>query len=212
MATTVTIAPERAANVLGVEGTFSPRVAFSDWRDTWMQQSFSAVRETATHRCTILLRLDDCMHAGVNTFYMTLVLRELNSPHHRIRSRLAEDSLGRFFPELLHLHRWLNMSREGSRHYFTGTLQAAREARIYHHLCKKTQDTRAKIDASLVYMRATALWPDATNEDLLQPESRLLVALKRRLPTIIAEFEKDMTALGFQLLAPPVPETALCQL
>lgn len=45
--------------------------------------------------------------------------------------------------------------------------------------------------------RATAVWPDASDEILCLPKELLKIELLKRLPNLIAEFKMDMESLGF---------------
>lgn len=54
--------------------------------------------------------------------------------------------------------------------------------------------------------RRSAIWPDATDEELSAEPKELRVALEARLPDLIAEFRADMESCGF-LWAPPVTES-----
>lgn len=50
-------------------------------------------------------------------------------------------------------------------------------------------------DRELALARSTAVWPDATDEELLSPD--LEGKLKARLPRLMEAFKQDMEALGF---------------
>ena len=56
-------------------------------------------------------------------------------------------------------------------------------------------DERSAKEANLNHARSSAVWPDATDEDLLAPglESRLLA----RLPRVMEEFKEAVESLGF---------------
>ena len=45
--------------------------------------------------------------------------------------------------------------------------------------------------------RRTAVWPDATDEELCQERPQLEAALKARLPALLAEFKQAMLEIGF---------------
>lgn len=47
--------------------------------------------------------------------------------------------------------------------------------------------------------RETAVWPDATDEQLSLPREQLTALLVERLPGLLQQFRADMTALGFNL-------------
>ncbi len=52
-------------------------------------------------------------------------------------------------------------------------------------------------DRELDKARATAVWPDATDEELMVDKEELEKRLKERLPQLIKDFEADMRAVGF---------------
>lgn len=49
----------------------------------------------------------------------------------------------------------------------------------------------------LAAARASAIWPEATDEQLCLPEEQLTELLNARLPALMAEFRKDIEAFGF---------------
>jgi hypothetical protein len=57
--------------------------------------------------------------------------------------------------------------------------------------------TDSKQARELDHARSSAVWPDATDEQLTVEPSELKLVLEARLPGLMAEFRKDMEELGF---------------
>lgn len=55
----------------------------------------------------------------------------------------------------------------------------------------------------LTAARSIAVWPDATDEELMQEPEALKEALAARLPVLLAQFRKDMESCGFQWSTKP---------
>lgn len=53
-------------------------------------------------------------------------------------------------------------------------------------------------ERQLDFARSSAVWPEATDEELSADPSELRVALEARLPALMAEFRRDIEAAGFQ--------------
>ena len=51
----------------------------------------------------------------------------------------------------------------------------------------------------LAAARASAIWPDATDEQLMRPKDQLIALLQARLPALMDQFRRDMAALGFNI-------------
>jgi hypothetical protein len=121
------------------------------------------------------VRYDDECRNGHNTFAIT---GKIFIPGQRdceacgcLHSEIAE-----YFPELAPLIRWHLCSSDGPMHYIANTV---------YHVGK--QDLNAA--------RATAIWPDATDEDLTAPW--LKGRLEARLPRLLEDFRAAVESLGF---------------
>ncbi len=114
---------------------------------------------------TINIRYDDECGNGHNTFAITGTTPDTCGCIH--------DVIVRAMPELEPLIKWHLMSSDGPLHYIANA--------VYHAEC-----------GNLNAARRTAIWPDATL-DQLQDED----ALNARLPALIAEFKVAMESLGF---------------
>jgi hypothetical protein len=117
---------------------------------------------------TVCVRYDDECNNGRNTFSITANSRDWGGCCH--------DQIAEAYPELAYFIKWHLVSSDGPLHYVANTL--------YH---VKT----GKLD----YARSTAVWPEATDEDLLAPglKERLLA----RLPKLLEEFKTAVESLGF---------------
>jgi hypothetical protein len=61
-----------------------------------------------------------------------------------------------------------------------------------HYVANTVYHARGR---NLVAARSSAIWPDATDEELCA--DNLEERLRARLPALLAEFKKDMESLGF---------------
>lgn len=57
--------------------------------------------------------------------------------------------------------------------------------------------------------RETAVWPDATDEELSVPRDELVEKLRARLPALMAEFKETVTSLGFEWSQTPRNEALI---
>ena len=64
---------------------------------------------------------------------------------------------------------------------------------VLDHVVLRGEGKERELDAA----RNSAVWPEATDEELLQEPEALKAALMARLPALMAEFRKDMEELGF---------------
>ena len=135
------------------------------------------------------IRYDDECGNGHNTFAMTAEIytqdRQPGEPK-RVHKNgktvwmyacgCQHEEIAKHFPDLRKYLKWHLCDSNGPMHYVANT--------IYH--------TKAR---NLNAARNTAIWQDATDEDLTAPglEDRL----KARLPKLLEDFKADMEALGF---------------
>ncbi len=132
-----------------------------------------------TYRITTNVRHDDNCHNGHNSFAITGVIDK------RARGRWVEysggclhDSIAKHFPELAPFIKWHLTSTDGPMHYVANT--------TYHATALMNKE------ANLEYARSSAVWPDATLEQLTDR-----TALEARLPALMADFRRDVEFLGF---------------
>ena len=145
------------------------------------------------------VRHDDQCHNGHNTFAITATLygpnRHTGEPNTKHESGkmlwlcacgCLHEMIAKYLPELAHLIKWHLCSTDGPMHYLANTTYHASDLDCWG------RDTK---DRDLDAARHTAIWPEATDEDLIAP--RLKARLTDRLPALLVEFKKDIEALGF---------------
>lgn len=70
--------------------------------------------------------------------------------------------------------------------------------RVYYApLCRVGEGKERDFEAA----RRAAVWPDATDEQLSPPRAELEALLIARLPQLLADFKRDVEAIGFEFLA-----------
>ena len=77
--------------------------------------------------------------------------------------------------------------------YVKGHEQPAPVLVEYELWCREGEGKERDLDAA----RNSAVWPDATDEELCQERPQLEAALKARLPALLAEFKQAMLEIGF---------------
>lgn len=77
--------------------------------------------------------------------------------------------------------------------YVKGSDQPAPVLVEYELWCSEGEGKERNLDAA----RTSAVWPDATDEELCQERPQLEAALKARLPALVAEFKQTMLDVGF---------------
>ena len=93
---------------------------------------------------------------------------------------MIHGEIEKHFPELMHLAKWHLFDREkGPMHYIANTMYWARPMTDWFNL---------------EYARNTAIWPDATPEQLNDKQQLL-----DRLPMLMTEFKSTMKQIGFNL-------------
>lgn len=133
----------------------------------------------------------------------------------------------RYIPELAHITKWHMMDADGPMHYTANTIYHASEIKKHQHFVylsdevlknqrvllglfddeglqavrKRFEDFDLEVatsltpdskDADIEAARRTAIWPEASLEELRDAEK-----LNARLPALMAEFKRDIEALGF---------------
>lgn len=135
--------------------------------------------EYVGYKCTFVVDIefnDECDN-GHNTFSITGSIYKGNynfSGINLLTCGCIHDEISKYFPELEYLIKWHLCSTDSPMYYLENT--------IYHADC-----------GNLNAARETAIWPDATLEQL-RDKNQLL----KRLPSLMLEFKKDMEGLGFK--------------
>lgn len=121
---------------------------------------------------TVTLRYDDTCRNGHNTLSITGSYdTSTGSGAGRVH-----DEIGMAFPDLKPLLKWHGCHTDGPLHYVANTVYYVKEG-------------------NLDLARETAIWPDATDEDLCR--EGLEDRLKARLPALMQDFRKVVESLGF---------------
>jgi len=128
-----------------------------------------------TKRISVKLRFDDEHNNGHESFAITADIYRKN----RLEScGCQHDEIVKHFPTLEPLIKWHLTSTNGPMYYIANT--------VYHVQ-----------QGNLNYARSTAVWPEATDEQLLLPRIGLESMLKDRLPALLVEFKDAMLECGF---------------
>lgn len=133
------------------------------------------VRDDGRLVIAVSVRFGDDLRNGAKTFSIT--------GNTTYSAGCIHDDIVKHFPEYAHLVKWHLVSTDGPLHYVANTVWHAGPG---PHGTKKPD---------LAAARKTAVWLDATDEDLTAPglEDRLW----DRLPQLMKDFRRDMEALGF---------------
>jgi len=127
-------------------------------------------------RLDIKLRYDDECGNGHNSFSMTgTIWSNLTGTSDRsiVTCGAIKEEISKYAPELAYLAKWHLTSSDEPMHYIANTVYWAKEG-------------------NLDYARSSAVWEDATVEELSNEE-----ILKARLPKLMEEFKTDMEKAGF---------------
>jgi hypothetical protein len=123
-------------------------------------------------RLTATVRHDDECGNGHNSFSITADGYELRGDDWvESFGGCCHDEIAKHFPELAPFIKWHLTSTDGPMHYIANT--------VYH-----------AENGDLKYARGSAVWPDATIEQLKDKD-----ALTARLPKLLKDFQKDVESL-----------------
>lgn len=122
-------------------------------------------------RVTATVKHDDHCNNGHNTFAITADVKD--GVHHS--SGCCHDDVVELVPELSPFIKWHLCSEDGPLHYIANTVYWVKEG-------------------NLDYARRTAIWPEATDEELTEPG--LQERLEARLPALLVEFKAAVESLG----------------
>lgn len=122
---------------------------------------------------TAHVRFDDSCGNGHNSFAIT---GEIRLPGHRDieAGGMIHEEIARVFPELQPFLKWHLTSTDGPMHYIANTVYWAEQGNLEN-------------------ARSSAVWPDATLEDLKDKQK-----LAARLPVLLAEFQQAVESLGLE--------------
>ncbi len=177
------IADERRQTINGIEGRYMGATMRHDEKPGCFCKQRWVTSKTIQyygepHQIKVKIRFDDDCRNGHNSFSIT---GEVNSFDRRLRDRTVccgciHDEIAEHFPELAPLIKWHLVSSDGPLHYVANT--------TYHA-------------GDLDFARNSAVWPEATDEQLSLPKDELTKLLEARLPALIAEFRATIEGIGF---------------
>lgn len=130
------------------------------------------------------VRFDDECGNGHNSFAITgtKYLCDVNGGKVRWESGgCIHEEIAKHLPELEPLIKWHLCDTNGPLHYVANSLYWA----------GGTKYTKANIE----HFRSTAIWPDATQHDMDNPQLKQI--LQARLPALMAEFRAAVEGAGF---------------
>jgi len=119
----------------------------------------------------VKIRHDDSYGNGYNSFAITANILEDRC---EVAGGCCHEEVIQHFPELEPFIKWHCCSTEGPMHYVANTVYWAKEGNLH-------------------YARKSAIWPDATLDDLQNIE-----LLQARLPALLAEFRTAVESLGLE--------------
>lgn len=128
------------------------------------------------YKITAEVRFDDECKNGHKSFSITgeILRKAKNNRWVFDCCGQIQDDIAKHFPDLVPFFKWHLCSTDGPLHYLTNTLYLV---------------SKGDLEAA----RSTAIWPDATLEQLQDEEQ-----LKARLPGLLAEFRAAVESLGFE--------------
>lgn len=146
-----------------------------------------------------IVRYDDQCNNGHNTFSIT---GEVRGPRGFECGGCIHDEIAKHFPCLAPFIKWHLCSSDGPMHYEANTIYLAGDRDHWglrngeskpnwKHMV--SEGKQRELDAA----RRTAVWPEATDEQLCQEPEELRKALRERLPALLAEFREAVESLGF---------------
>ncbi len=158
----------------------NPSVLTKSQRKTFGPRFIASYGKDALITATV--RYDDQCGNGHNTFAITAeVVTPASRRHDDCEAcGMLHDDVARIFPELTPLLKWHLCSSDGPMHYVADSLYWAGR-KEWGKLNLKT-------------FRSTAIWPDATEQDMKNATEESLSA---RLPSLLAEFRAAVESLGF---------------
>lgn len=154
------------------------------------------------HKLEVRLRYDDECGNGHNTFAITGSV--YRPQYHGIgfyqepyECGCLHELIAEHFPEYAPLIKWHLCSSDGPMHYYEDTLFHAGNRDPWGLLKGQVVGGRTGEgkERDLAAARQSAVWPDATDEELMAEDLR--GRLEERLPALLDEFRKAIESLGF---------------
>lgn len=186
---------EREGEVLGVKGRFFGVVVADNGRI--LNQRFKTFsREYTEHgqkyRIAAELRFDDECRNGHETFSITADGRVWDRGAWRDSfGGCCHEQIAQHFPALAPLIPWHLCSTNGPMHYEANAVYLAGDRGCWG--LRKGEGKARELDAA----RRVAVWPEATDAELMQEPETLRAALRARLPALLERFKAAMLDAGF---------------
>ena len=155
------------------------------------------------YKITATVRYDDACNNGTNSFSITASIDRKNE-----RGQWVDDAAGcchyevaKHFPELAPLIKWHLVTSKGPLYYVENTIYHAGDRD--HWGLKQGEFRQYRITGEgkkreLDHARSSAVWPEATDEQLTKEPEALRAALLERLPALMLEFKAAVESLGFK--------------
>jgi hypothetical protein len=174
---------EFAGEMLGVQGRFRDLVRHKSDQENqrirnqkWFSEQRFYEENGVRYSIQVCVRHDDELLNGHPSFSITA---EIRGPQGFEAGGCCHDDIARHFPELAGLIKWHQCSTDGPLHYVENTLYFAGDR---------------ELDAA----RRSAIWPEATHDELCAPEQVLRGMLEDRLPGLLSEFRSAIENAGLE--------------
>lgn len=166
------------------------------------------------YKITATVRHDDECGNGYNNFAITGDLYEMtkNGCQVNVAGGCIHEEIKKHFPELAKYIKWHLCGTDGPTHYIDNTLYFAGDRDCWGKALGEPKGYEKAIKFEVVEIptgysegkqrefeaaRASAIWEDATDEELSLPSEELKQKLLDRLPKLLDDFKKDVEELGF---------------
>jgi hypothetical protein len=159
------------------------------------------------------VRYDDECGNGHNTFSITADIQRAGKNGHWYEHSggCCHGEIVKHFPELAPLIKWHLVSSDGPMHYPGNVIYLAGDRDCWRHVLRwknhpidwgfevvKVPESYGEGKArELDAARNSAVWPEATDEELSAEPEVLKENLLARLPSLMAEFKADIEKFGF---------------
>lgn len=201
---------EHAGSILGVPGRFMAVVQWENGslaNQKWISEARQWTEGEDRVSMSVEIRFDDNCRNGHASFAIT---GDGKRNGRWDFGGCCHDEIAQRFPELKPLIKWHLCSTDGPMHYVANTLHHAGDRDCWEALeflealqrCNPHFERYATTFSGgkardLDVARSSAIWPEATDEELSQEPEALKAALVARLPALKAAFRADIEACGF---------------
>ncbi len=151
-----------------------------------------------TYRLTAKVRYDDQCGNGHNTFSITADLDSQARPGgwREESGGCLHELIAKHFGGLREYIKWHLVSSDGPMYYLENTTYRVKTAKETADKSFDSEEAKtAAVKKFLDHARSSAVWPEATDEELLAPGLR--TRLLARLPQLMLDFQAAVKSLGF---------------